>query len=467
MVPHRIGRRSLPAFLSLFAWLTAAALLAGGCSSDSGATPSADRTEKSNASATADSAAAACPDGATDRLALPEGFCATVYHEGVGPARHLAVRPNGDVYVKLSETTDGGGIVALRDADGDGTPDRTARFGDFGGTGVAVRDGHLYASSNTAVMRWPLPEGNSLVPGSEPQTIVGGFPEQGQHAAKSFTLDGQGGLYVNVGAPSNACQQESRTPGSPGQDPCPLLEEHGGIWKYDANQTGQAHRPAARYASGIRNAVALDWNAASSAPGGGQLQVAQHGRDQLHSLWPDRYTQKESAQLPSEELFTVSQGDDFGWPYCYHDWQQGQKELAPEYGGSGQKVGRCSNFGTPVAAFPGHWAPNDLLVYGGGTFPEKYQGGAFVAFHGSWNRAPYPQQGYRVAFVPFEQGQPTGGAPSESFSTFASGFAGQDPLESPRQAEYRPMGLAQGPDGALYITESNDGRIWRVTHPAR
>jgi len=453
-------RRSRPALLTLFAAVLAG-LLAAGCNGDSSATATAD-------SATADSAAAACPADTTSRLSLPEGFCATVFHEGVGPARHLAVRPNGDVYVKLSsvDTVDGrsGGIVALRDTDGNGTPDRTARFGDFGGTGLAVQGRHLYASSDVAVMRWPLPQGDALAPSSQPQTIVGGFPEQGQHAAKSFTLDGQGGLYVNVGAPSNACQEESRTPGSPGQEPCPLLKEYGGVWKYDAHQTGQTHRPGARYASGIRNAVALDWN--SSA---GQLQVAQHGRDQLHSLWPDRYTQEESAELPSEELFTVSPGDDFGWPYCYHDWQQGQKELAPEYGGDGQETGRCSDFREPIATFPGHWAPNDLLTYTGDAFPPKYRGGAFVAFHGSWNRAPLPQQGYRVGFVPFAEG---GAVSSDStafakgFSTFANGFAGQERIESPREAEYRPMGLAQGPDGALYIIESNEGRIWRVTHPS-
>ena len=386
MRPRSSSSRSPFALLAI---LTAAgALLLTGCSDRSGAS-SGDATT----TAIDSTAAAGCPSDATDSLALPDGFCAEVFHEGVGPARHLAVAPDGDVYVKLSETEDGGGIVALRDTNDDGAADRTARFADFGGTGVEVQDGpnggRLYASSDVAVKRWSMPSGDPLVPDSPPQTVVSDFPDQGQHAAKSLALGPEGGLYVNVGAPSNACQQESRTEGSPGQDPCPLLEEHGGVWKYAADQTGQTHRPSARYASGIRNAVALGWNDRSDS-----LHLVQHGRDQLHSLWPDRYTQKQSAQLPSEELFTVSEGDDFGWPYCYHDWKQGQKELAPEYGGGGEEVGRCSEFEGPVEAFPGHWAPNDLLSYTGSAFPEKYQGGTFVAFHGSWNRAPFPQQGY-------------------------------------------------------------------------
>ncbi|PSQ82390.1 MAG: sorbosone dehydrogenase [Bacteroidetes bacterium QS_7_67_15] len=428
--------------------IAAGLLLLAGCNS----TPAADPpTAASDTTAAGD-----CPPGArADSLSLPDGFCAQVFHEGVGPARHLAVAPDGDVYVKLSETENGGGIVALRDTDDDGAADRTARFADFGGTGIEVHNDRLYASSDVAVKRWPLPSGDALAPGGAPQTIVSEFPDQGQHAAKSLALGAGGGLYVNVGAPSNACQQESRTKGSPGQDPCPLLKEYGGVWTYSANQTGQAHQPSARYASGIRNAVALDWN-----PRADSLYLVQHGRDQLHSLWPDRYTQKESAQLPSEEFFAVSEGDDFGWPYCYHDWKQNQKELAPEYGGDGQKVGRCSTFEGPVEAFPGHWAPNDLLFYTGSAFPQKYRGGAFIAFHGSWNRAPFPQQGYRVAFVPFE-----GGAPSADYTTFANHFARKDSLESPGDAAYRPMGLAQGPDGALYISDSQDGRLWRVTHP--
>lgn len=385
-------------------------------------------------------------DGA---IQLPNGFCARVVADDLGTARHLAVRDNGDVYVKLR----GSGIVALRDTNGDYRADVKRTFADYGGTGIALHGGYLYASSDAAVYRYTLAE-NELVPQGEREAVVSGFPRQRQHAAKSFAFDESGHLYVNVGAPSNACQKQSRTPGSPGQDPCPLLEEHGGIWRFQADATGQSFRADARFATGIRNAVALDWNPADQT-----LYAVQHGRDQLHHLWPDRYTQEENAQLPAEEFLRLTEGTDAGWPYCHYDQIQNEKVLAPEYGGSGDEVGRCDQYADPVVAFPGHWAPNDLLFYTGESFPQRYQGGAFIAFHGSWNRAPLEQAGYKVMHVPFEDGQPAADS-----TVFADDFAGTETLESPGDAAFRPMGLAQGPDGALYISDSQQGRIWRVVH---
>ena len=118
--------------------------------------------------------------------------------------------------------------------------------------------------------------------------------------------------------------------------------------------------------------------------------------------------------------------------------------LAPEYGGDGgKKVGVCAEKKAPVASFPAHWAPNDLLIYSGKQFPAAYQGGAFIAFHGSWNRAPEPQGGYNVVFQPLADGKA-----GSAFIVFADGFAGA--VKEPGQAAFRP-GLAMGPDGALYI----------------
>jgi glucose/arabinose dehydrogenase len=248
--------------------------------------------------------------------------------------------------------------------------------------------------------------------------------------------------------------EESRTKGSPGQDPCPLLEEHGGIWQYEADATGQAHTPEARYASGIRNAVAITWNAAAD-----NLYALQHGRDQLAQFFPDLYTQEESAELPAEEFFKVDAGDDFGWPYCYYDWMQETKVLMPEYGGDGEQVGRCDQFEDPIQAFPGHWGPNDVLFYDGDQFPDAYQGGAFIAWHGSWNRAPLPQEGYKVTFTPFD-----GTTPAGDYETFADGFAGADTLRSSGEAEHRPTGLAVGPDGGLYVADDGGGTIWRIAY---
>ena len=133
--------------------------------------------------------------------------------------------------------------------------------------------------------------------------------------------------------------------------------------------------------------------------------------------------------------------------------------MAPEYGGDGDKVGRCDQYDDPIMAFPAHWAPNDLLFYTHDKFPDEYQGGALIAFHGSWNRAPLPQQGYKVVFVPFDNTLPAG-----DWQVFANGFAGQETFYSTRDAQFRPMGLAQGPNGELYITDSQIGRVWRVTY---
>lgn len=289
-------------------------------------------------------------------IRVPEGFDAKVFAEGVGRARHIAVRDNGDVYVALRVPTEGGGVAALRDEDGDGAADQVEYFGDHAGTGLAIHNGFLYASSDDAIYRYALPEG-SLTPADPPETVVDGFPAQRSHSSKAFTIDEGGNLYVNVGAPSNACQAEDRTQGSPGQEPCPLLEEHAGIWRFDADKAGQSFEDGQRFITGTRNIVALDWN-----PAAGALYFVMHGRDQLHDLFPELYTAEQSAELPAEEFHLAREGADCGWPYTYWDQQKGQRMVGPEYGGDGRTPAE-EGYQAPLLAFPGHWAPNDLLFY--------------------------------------------------------------------------------------------------------
>jgi glucose/arabinose dehydrogenase len=131
--------------------------------------------------------------------------------------------------------------------------------------------------------------------------------------------------------------------------------------------------------------------------------------------------------------------------------------LAPEYGGDGKKVGECAQKKGPVAVFPAHWAPNALAFYTGSMFPTTYRGGAFIAFHGSWNRAPEPQDGYNVVFQPMADGRASG-----PYQVFADGFAG--PRKEPGLAAHRPAGVAVGPDGALYISDDQAGTVWRVSY---
>jgi glucose/arabinose dehydrogenase len=351
---------------------------------------------------------AACA-GDNGGITLPPGFCATVFADNIGHARHLVVAPNGVVYVNTwsgryygNDTPPPGGfLVALQDNDGDGQADAAIRFGDtvakgaHGGTGIALHNGGLYAEVNDRIVRYSLPD-EGIAPTGSPETIVSGLPLTGDHPMHPFAIDARGGLYVNSGSATNACQVENRIARSPGHQPCTELETRAGIWRYDANRTGQQFSPAERFATGIRNAVGIAVDAS-----GLRLYATQHGRDQLHENWPSLYSQEQGANLPAEELLRVEQGADYGWPECYFDDTQNKLVLAPEYGGDGgNKDGICADKKPPIAVFPAHWAPNALLLYDGDQFPALYRGGAFIAFHGSWNRAPSPQGGYNIVFQP-------------------------------------------------------------------
>lgn len=395
------------------------------------------------------------PDADNGGLTLAEGFGALTVAPETGKARHIAVDQNGTIFVKLRKLKNGKGIIVLKDKNGDGKADEIKGYENYVGTGVAIYKNYLYVSSDSSVYRYQIESGSKTINEKKRETIVYNLPYRPQHEAKSITIDEEGKLYVNIGAPSNACQEVDRTKGSPGQDPCPLLETFGGIWQYDATKLNQHFTTGTHYATGLRNTVALEWDSHTK-----QLYAAPHGRDQLNTLYPEYFTNEQSAELPSEEFFQLKKGGDYGWPYCYYDHFQNKKILAPEYGGDGKKTTpRCEGKEQPLMAFPGHWAPNDLLFYHGNQFPERYKNGAFIAFHGSWNRAPLKQGGYFVAFIPMKDGKPSG-----PWEVFAEGFAGGPEIKNPRDAKHRPMGLAEGPDGSLYISDSVDGTIWRILY---
>lgn len=400
------------------------------------------------------------PDSENGGLLLPDGFEAIVVADSIGPARHLVVNDNGDIYVNLRRSFEGGGMVALRDTSGDGKADIIKKFWTFDEPGnyhtaARIYNGYLYFSSNLRVYRTKLIPGE-LLPEEKVDTILTDDHERllHQHMQKPVALDNSGHIYVPFGAPTDVCQDPDRIPGAMGQEPCPDLEQHGGIWKFDANRTGQTQADGERFAMGIRSVVAIDWNTADK-----NLYVAVHGRDNLHTMWPNIYSEWENAVFPSEEFLRVTEGADFGWPFCYYDQLQEKRVLGPEYGGNGEVSDRCDKYDEPLIGFPGHFAPNALVFYHGDQFPGYYKGGAFIAFHGSTIRAPYPQAGYFVAFVPFRDGEPSG-----EWDVFANGFAGVDPIVSTGDARHRPVGLAAGPDGSLYITESVNGKIWKIRY---
>ena len=400
-------------------------------------------------------------------LTLSPGFCATIFADNIGHVRHMVVGSNGVLYVNTWSgryfhnvpPPPGGMLVALKDTTGNGRADKVERFGpnleqgSAGGSGIAIYNGALYAEQNDKIIRYPLPiDAAEIVPKVASEVVLSGMPLTGDHPMHPFVIGESGHIYVDLGSATNACQAENRVKGSTGHDPCTELETRAGIWRYDANKTDQHFSPAERYATGIRNGEGLAFDAS------GKLYATQHGRDQLSQNWPKLYTPQQSAELPAEEIVAVEQGGDYGWPECYFDRTQNKLVLAPEYGGDGgKKVGVCADRKAPVASLPGHWAPNDLLIYTGKAFPAAYQGGAFVAFHGSWNRAPLPQGGYNIVFQPMKDGKASG-----DFIVFADGFAG--PVKEPGRAAFRPTGLAMGPDGVLYISDDVHGRIWRVTY---
>lgn len=386
-------------------------------------------------------------------LVLPAGFQASKIIENAGRPRHIVVTGKGDVYVKLQRLLEGKGILLLTDDDKDGIFTIKSGFGDYPGTGITIKNGYLYASSDREVFRYKLDAEEHVIDPDHPEKIVTGLKAGKQHQTKSIVLDNDNYIYVNIGAYSNACQEQDRGLNSPGIPGCPLLDSMGGIWRFKAHQINQSYKEGLRYATGLRNVMGLDWNQQDNT-----LYVMQHGRDNLNSSWPDIYTEKQSAELPSEVMYKIKEGDNAGWPFIYYDHIQKKKILAPEYGGDGKKEGR-KDFLDPIMGFPAHLAPNGLLFYTGDQFPDRYKNGAFVAFHGSWNRSPEPQEGYYVAFVPFKDGKPTG-----QWEIFANGFTGVTQVMSTREAQHRPCGLAQGPDGSLYVTDDVKGTIYRISH---
>jgi glucose/arabinose dehydrogenase len=333
-------------------------------------------------------------------------------------------------------------VLALRDTDGDGRADRREMApAGGGGNGIALTADHLYFATDAAILRWAWSPGQ-LKPAGAAETVVRDLPTNGNHTSKSVAVGPDGSIYVNVGSATNSCQRADRQRRSPGIDPCSELDTRAGIWRFAPDRLNQSQGAGTHYATGLRNTIALAFDPAS-----GLLYGATHGRDQLGDNWG--FSDRDNAENPAEEFVQIREGSDFGWPYCYYDPLAKKKVLAPEYGGDGMQVGRCASKQDPLIGFPGHWAPMAIAFYRGSQFPPSYAGGAFIAFHGSWNRAPLRQEGYRVVFAPFKGGTPTG-----AWETFA--------ILAGRPTGLRPSGLAIGPDGSLYISADGNGKVWRV-----
>jgi glucose/arabinose dehydrogenase len=402
----------------------------------------------------ASSAMAAEPDG----LVLPPGFHATVVAKGLGNiTRHMAFGDASHLYVSTRRPKKGApdaGIIALQ-LDAHHHADRIAHFSTIDdGTAIAVYKGALYAASPSTLYRIPL-SGTALVPTAQPEIVVDDIPRR-----PALAFDNKGDLYLAVGGAGNICVPKDTPRGAQakGLMPCPDLMTQAGVWRFSADKLNQKFANGEHFATGIRDTNALAWSANDHA-----LYVVNYGRDGAEKTWPNIISAEDDAHI-SDEMFKVTKGTNMGWPYTYYDSARHVRLMQPEYGGDSKTVVTDSKYAVPVVAFPAHVAPMDVTFYEAHQFPARYRGGAFIAFHGaggdgSGNLAI----GYDVVFVPMDKSGKVGHP-----EVFANGFAGPAPSDrNGKKAAYRPVGVTVGPDGALYVSDSQKGRIWRIAYDGK
>lgn len=383
------------------------------------------------------------------KIIVPKGFNVNILAKDLGKTRQIAITKSGAIYAKLSKLVDGKGIYYLNDLDKDGKYESQELFGDFPGTGIKIHGNYLYASSNSGLFRYKLNENQEVISKLNPENIISGLPDHGRDNAKPFVFDNSGeNIYMTIGSWNDPCRVEGT---GKGMNPCVILDSAGGIWKFNAQQSNQSFENGKRYATGLKNAVGIDWNRSTNT-----LFATVHGRGNFHDFYPEYYTPEMSQQLPAETLYELPKENlDAGWPYIYFDQKQNKKIKAPEYGGNGKMEGG-ENAIDPIVAFPAHLGPNALHFYQGNMFPKKYRNGAFIAFHG---QSPELKKGYLIAFVPFKNGKPSG-----KWEIFADNFAGVDLAQPKGPIEHRPCGITEGPDGSLYICDDLNGSIFKITY---
>jgi glucose/arabinose dehydrogenase len=368
-------------------------------------------------------------------LELPPGFRINVFAEGLGYVRFMAFSPQGDLLATSSSrqvasttcsggtcTPDDGRVFLLPDRDGDGVADRTVVFADGldRPQGIAFHNNTLYVTTPGQVLRLLSRDGMSA---DSVEVVVPNLPTGPSHWSRSIAFGPDGKMYVHAGSSCNVCQEE---------DP-----RRAAITQYNVDGSGERV-----FAHGLRNAVGITFH-----PTTGELWATNNSRDLLGDDSPPKY------------VSVVRDGDHFGWPFC----NTGVPD--PDFG----NLGDCSQTRSPTGFLPPHSAPLGLLFYTGQQFPAEYRGDLFIALHGSWNRSI--PTGYKVVRLPMA------GGVVGPMQDFISGWLPADPncdnvpADATRgtavcrgNAWGRPVGLAQGSDGSLYVSDDRAGVIYRVTY---
>ncbi|HEY8516190.1 MAG TPA: PQQ-dependent sugar dehydrogenase [Candidatus Binatia bacterium] len=342
------------------------------------------------------------------RLRVPEGFAVNSFASGIPNARMMRFTEAGDMLV--SSPREGKVWLLARDRNGDGTADgkRVLLDGLNRPHGLALHDGWLYVAETDAVLRVRFDAESGTVRGA-PERIITGLPGGGNHWTRTIAIGPDGKLYVSIGSSCNVCIED---------DP-----RRAAIVRYELDGSNET-----LYATGLRNAVGFAWQ-----PGTGDLYATDNGRDFLGD------------DFPPCELDRVVEGGFYGWPYA-----NGDRVPDPDYGA--ERPDLVAKSIPPVHGFGAHTAPLGMTFYDGDAFPERWRGAIFVAQHGSWNRSR--KSGYQVVAVFLDE---EGGAREEPFLT---GFEVDDKVYG------RPVDVAVGPDGALYVSDDFTGSIYRVAYGA-
>jgi glucose/arabinose dehydrogenase len=371
------------------------------------------------------------------------GLAVTAFAAGLDHPRWIYVLPNGDVLVAEtnappkpddskgirgwvqgkamkragSVTPSANRILLLRDADGDGIAETRTVFlaGLHSPFGMALVGNDFYVADSDALLRFHYSEGATSIEGLGVRIVDLPAGPINHHWTKNVIASQDGKrLYVTVGSNSNVAENGM-----------PAEERRAGILEIDP-ATGASRV----YASGLRNPNGMDWQPQSQA-----LWVAVNERDELGSdLVPDYMT-------------AVKEGGFYGWPYSWYGDHVDSRVVPPRPDMVGKAI-------VPDYALGAHTASLGLAFYvGGGTLPSHYVNGAFIGQHGSWNRRPF--SGYKVVFVPFTDGRPSG-MPEDVLS----GFLGAD-----GEAYGRPVGVAIDGRGALLVADDVGNAIWRVALP--